>query len=280
MTPSDLPPTLCQPRPGLSCGACCVMYNARDTAHTTTTARLLERTHAFQREARVSDPRSLATFRARWEPPADSKFLGDLPTCPFLGLLDAVPGWGADDALRARVGCMVHPLQNDGVDGRDCGVYDRHICEDYLCAAHNIMTAQEKWLVVMSTPDSYLYGLVITDVRFVRALFEGAAARNGGSPTPRTLARADALSRARDYFELKRDWPWRAADGVFGQVIPETGLEVSRRARPAESLGVPEDPVAPVLLCLGTHVASLDQLERARDLVRARIHSFARAVDL
>lgn len=277
---SEPPEVLCQPDADKSCGACCGMYNRVDSGQQATLARLRRRTRAFHRTADVDDEASLRAFRARWEETrADRKLLSGLPNCPFLGLLDADDD-SDREAADAKVGCLVHPMQNDGVDGRDCGVYDRRTCEEYLCAAHDLMRDREKLLVIQAVADSYLYGLVITDVRFVRQLFEQAARINGMDPPPRCVQRKAAVEAAAAYFELKRDWPFGADGGVFGQVQPEEGLEYSRREGPAEALGVEPGPFAPILTCLATDVDSVDQLRRARRIVCGRVAAFADAVAL
>lgn len=267
---ADVPRILCQPGGGKSCGACCGMYNHREADERELRARLEARTRAFRERCDVREPETLRAFRAEWEDAPEDKLLGELPSCPFLGMLD--------DGETDRVGCMVHPLQNGGVDGRDCGVYDRHTCEDYLCAAHSVMTREERWLVLAATRDSYVYGLVVTDVRYVRELFALAARRNGAMPTGKALGREGVLEAARAYFELKRDWPWRAPDGVFGQVVPGEGLETPRRPGPSEQVSVEEDEYESALRCLGTQVEDVAGLEAARARVAARVEAFAKAV--
>lgn len=280
-----VPRTLCQPDGVKSCGACCGMYNQRDErTFKQTMARLITRTRAYRASCAIDDASSLERFRRQWEPSPEEKLLGELPSCPFLGLLDLKGAEAsADDTdaiMRGKVGCLVHPFQNDGADGRDCGVYDRTICEDYLCASHDVMREDEKWLVLQALDDSYLYGLVITDTRFVRELFELAAKVNGMMPTARVLAREEAIEAAAAYFELKRDWPYRADDGMFGQVIPGEGLQTPRRKGPAEQVGVEPGAYDAVLRCLGTEVKDLAQLEAARAEVASRVERFAVAVNL
>ena len=274
---------LCQPGGGISCGACCGMYNQRqEGSWRHTMDALIERTRAYRRDADIDDQASLRAFRARWEPGPEAKLQDGLPSCPFLGLIDYDGDQAADPARlrRGRVGCLVHPKQNDGVDGRDCGVYDRHICEDYLCASHQVMRQEETWLVLRAVQDSYLYGLVITDTRFVRELFERAAELRGAMPPRRLLEDQAVQAAARDYFELKRDWPWGGEGAVFGQVVPGQGLDTIRRPGPAERLGVEPDAFESILRCLGTEVPSVPQLEAARARVRERVRAFADALDL
>jgi hypothetical protein len=274
-----VPRTLCQPDAHKSCGACCGMYNHREASQDLVLARLARRTLRFRQDAQIEDTASLAAFRARWEDAPAAKLLDGLPSCPFLGLLDLHDASG--DPAASRVGCLVHPLQNGGVDGRDCGVYDRFVCEDYLCASHDLMRAEEIRLVLDAVHDSYLYGLIITDVRLVRSLLDGAARLNGRACSPADLARSAAIEAAAGFFALRRDWPYAAPDGVFGQVVPLQDLNTRRRPDPAQSIGAAPDPLTDTaLVCLGTQVQDLAQLEAARALIAARIRDFAHAVAL
>lgn len=267
----EIPRVLCQPSGNRSCGACCGMYNHREASFDATWQRLSDRTAAYRREADIDDAASLRRFRQRWEPRPEDKLLDGLPSCPFLGILDdPIP-----EGRLGRVGCLVHPKQNDGVDGRDCGVYDRHICEDYLCAAHDLLTANERALVLRAVDDSYLYGLVITNVRLVRELLEQAARIVGAYPDARALGRPGVVEAAAAFFALMADWPYRAADGIFGQIVAGRGLETSRRQGAAASLGVEPDRWEAILACLGTEVRTLEELECARALVRERVEAFA-----
>jgi len=244
------------------------MYNRARSDDAATQTRLERRTRAFHQEADVADPASLDAFRARHTVQPEDKLLTGLANCPFLGLVDAASG---------RVGCLVHPLQNDGLDGRDCGVYDRHTCQDYLCAAHDVLREDERRLVVAAIDDSWLYGLVVTDPRFVRELFSLTASRAGAMPRRPATERPQALAAALAYFELKRDWPYRAPDAIFGQLRAGDGLDTPRRAGPSTALGVEPDPHEAVLRCLGTDVDDLAALAHARRLVSSRVEAFASA---
>lgn len=275
-----IPKTLCQPG-GKSCGGCCGMYNQRgESDWVQTIERLAQRTLAYRRDADIQDADSLERFREEWEPRPEDKLLDGLPSCPFLGLLELQAGEQVDIDAYGTVGCLVHPFQNDGVDGRDCGVYDRFVCEDYLCASHDVMKDDEKRLVLVAVRDSYLYGVVITDTRFVRELFEGAATINGMMPRAEHLARPEAIECARAYFELKRTWPYRDVDAVFGQVVPVSGLDTARRPGPSEQVNVEDGAHEAILRCLGTRVGSVSELEDARQRVDQIVRAFARAVEL
>lgn len=255
--------TLCHPDGKKSCGACCGAYNTPEfdtgSLERVWSARLADFPNA-------PDESNLRAYAAKHSP--RRKLLAGLPTCPFVGHLEPA---------HVRVGCLVHPTRL-GFDGRDHGVYDRHTCESYLCATHTILKGWEKWVVVHAIHDSTLYGLVVSDPRFVRTLFDLVATFNAAAMLPHRIARPEAVVAASAYFELKRDWPFSATDGVFGQFRAGEGLDTPMRDPVAKALDVLDDPIDTVLLCLGTAVDTVDQLEEARAMARDRVLNFARAV--
>ncbi len=276
----DRPPkVLCHPDGKKSCGACCGMYNHVEHGQSQTMQRLRRRTRAFHRNTSIDDEASLKAFRQRWEDDEKVKLMTGLPSCPFLGFVDGVEPSKTEQQGRARiVGCLVHPLQNDGVDGRDCGVYDRFICEDYLCAAHNILRTDEIRLVLDSIDDSYLYGLVITNPKFVRQLLELVARRTGAWPSKKVLSRPAVLEAAGRCFEQMREWPYRDNDGIFGPVGVTGAVETRRRDMPADVFDVDPDPVDMLLVCMGTACKSTEELYSARRRIDAEVDALAAAV--
>lgn len=277
MADTKPPRILCQPDGEKSCGACCGMYNHVDHDQEAMRRRLRERTLAFYREADVEDTDSLTEFRHRWEDGQEVKMLDALPSCPFLGFIDLDPD-DADSEGR-RVGCLVHPMQNDGIDGRDCGVYDRFICDEYLCAAHDVLRRDEVQLVIEAVDDSYLYGLLITNPKYVRQLMELVARRAGARPRAKYLLAHQVVAAAAECFELMRDWSFRGEEGIFGQVRVDSNLNMKRRALPSERHDVDAEPVDVLLVCLGTECDSVEQLRQARRIVDDRVDAMARAVE-
>lgn len=273
-TSSDELKTYCHPDGVKSCGACCGMYNHIEHGREQTRARILERTQAYVQTVRIDDEQSLKAFRRRWEDGAEDKLLTGLPSCPFLGFVD----FGDADSPRV-VGCLVHPLQNDGIDGRDCGIYDRFVCEDYLCAAHDVLRREEVRLVVDAIDGSYLYGLLITNPRFVRHLLTIVADETGARPTAKVLRTPEVIDAAGRCFALFDEWPYRGGDGIFGQVKVAGELDTERRAMPADVFGVDAERVDPLLVCLGTECETVEELEAARRCVRRPLEGLIAAVE-
>ena len=262
---------LCQPGRGASCGACCGLYNFRDHSRASLTGRLATQTATFQ-----SLPREATVWRA-----AARELLGSrrapaplfpaVRVCPLLGFLDAE---------HTRVGCLGHPLSTGGEDLRDCGVYKAEICESFTCPSFTWLTDAQARLVQAACADWYLYGLVITDVEFVRGCLRLLEWERAGPVPPETLAaHPEALAAMSALFALKETAPGRGSHAsVFGRFTPDTEGEPLSRTLDYAALGARTAPEDEVVLCLGYAPTNLEQLTQARELVRAHVLAVARAL--
>lgn len=266
--PDSYDGTLCHPDSTKSCAACCGVYNHHSPERAVILERVRVTTHRFEHEVDAGDMGKAEKFAAEHHIPPNTRLMEELPACHFVGQLET-----------GAFACLVHPLQHDGWDARDLGVHDKAICGEYLCASHELMKEQEKWLAIRAIQDSYLYGLVITDVTFVRQLFDRSADLNASVVTHRCLTRPEAVAAAAKYFALKLDWPWAAADGIFGQIRAGKGLNTPRREPAWSTLGVEPTPWDTIVTCLGTEVREVDELNRARARVRKCVTEFAKAVE-
>ena len=154
---------LCQVDDGLSCGACCGLYNLPQVDEDRLCRMLAQRTDAFARTPRQIE--ALAEFGRR----LTDRFEGRQPIsefhhCPFLGLV----GSG-----RTRVGCLLHPLAegNDGVDFRGLSHYGGMACRIYFCPSHETLARTWKKIVQKTAGGWYLYGLVITEDELLSGFF-------------------------------------------------------------------------------------------------------------
>ena len=260
--------SLCQPNPERSCAACCGVYNDAGTRNEVI-HEVGARTREFRSIARPLAVESLTNFRQKWEKKPEHRLMAELQNCPFVGFLD-----GPDSAPSGRLGCMVHPLQNEGFDGRDCGVFDRHICEDYLCASYSVLSTDEKTFILNLPLDAYTYGLVITDPMLIKRTLTLVATEFGSSPqlsgTNESFRKALA-----EFFEFKHTWPWRAPDANFGPLRAAEDLETPRRSITLPEISPSPDPVDDLLICFGSTFRSADDLFEARHLVRSRIVQLA-----
>ncbi len=131
---------LCQPDELKGCSVCCGLFNMRDTGRDT-----LERFLAggYERE------KSFRVYEEYDEPGEVRDRFSHI--CPYQGFLSA-----------GKPGCLIHPLSS-GVEGRDRSLFASTVCGNFLCPAHEILTAEEKRALINHVNDWYLYSTAIAD---------------------------------------------------------------------------------------------------------------------
>ncbi len=258
---------LCQ-RGGASCGACCGLYNRRDLSRAGVRAALARRTAALRDVPRTVDAFAAAVRRLR-EVEAPPLF-PSVRVCSFLGFLDAA---------ETRVGCLAHPLSTGGPDLRDCGVYDARTCETFFCPSHSWFTEDEAALVAEACAgDPYLYGLVVTDVPFVRAALAGVAARACCAVERRHLAAPPFRRALVSLFALKEELA-PGSEGLFGAFRPGADGEPVPRTIDYAALGRDAaSAYAELLTCVGADPRSGNDLDALEREVRRRLDACAAAL--
>ena len=166
------------------------------------------------------------------------------------------------DPTERRVGCLAHPLVTGGVDLRSCGAYGLMTCEAFLCPSHADLCEEEAALVAQATCDYYLYGLVVTDAPFVRAVLLALEAQAGARPAPPHLAHRRFARAFRTLLSLKEELA-PGSEGAFGAFRPaRDGQALGEEKRRAPS------PAERVLEALGGDLRSGNDVER----LEAEIH--------
>jgi hypothetical protein len=257
-----LPFHLCQPGGGASCGACCGLYNFRDHSRAALTRALERRTDAILPLEKTPDAyRNAARSLRRWD--KDPMF-PPVRLCPLLGFVN-------ED--RTQVGCLAHPMVTGGIDLRDCGAYNAQTCQSFECPSFLWLNAPQARLIRAALPDWYRYGLVITDVEFVRGCVKLLEAAVGGPvDLDAIVAHPPALEAARALFSLKELAPDRPRDAaIFGRFASDDLGEPTPRILDYEGMGISAAPEDDVVLCLGYAPTEAEVLERARALVRDHI---------
>jgi len=249
--------TLCQ-REGGSCGACCGLYNRADLSREAARADLRRSTALLARTPRTAEAfRASAAERARALP---APVFPSIRSCPLLGFLDEA---------EERVGCLGHPRVTGGVDLRACGVYDVLTCDAFLCPSHAFLREEEA-LLAAAAGDFYLYGLVVTDAPFLRAVLSALEERTGLWPAPSDLEQQGFRAALHDLLALKEELE-PGSEGVFGAF----------RAREARTHADP-DPAAPpaarVLEALGADTGSGNDPEALLPEVERRLERCAGAL--
>ncbi len=202
--PTDIPGQvyLCQVDETISCGACCGLYNIPGLTRSRLTAVLHRRTEELSCVPRTED--DLDDFAIReLRRIGDDKPYPRFHHCPFLGFI------GPE---QTRVGCLLHPLvpENKGVDLRGYSYYGAAACRLYFCPSHSRLPARFKRILQITSPDWYLYGLLITEHKLLGAFFAELETRLG-----RKIREADftdnplAVQSIQPLLKLKEGWPYR-----------------------------------------------------------------------
>jgi hypothetical protein len=255
---------LCQ-RPPASCGACCGLSNRADTSGPALAAELWRRTRALGRVERTE-----AAFRetaTRLAAEAAPPLFPSIRVCQLLGFLDEAG---------TRIGCLAHPLATGGLDLRSAGAYDVLTCEAFLCPSHARLADAEAQLVAVACAGWNLYGLVVTDAAFVRAVLDAVAARTGSPVAARDLADQRRRFALRHLFALKEELE-AGSEGLFGAFGDRREAAAPGHAGATEPDQPARAPGGAILNALGADARSGNDLDRLEVEVERRLDACAAA---
>jgi hypothetical protein len=256
--------TLCQ-RGSTSCGACCGLYNRAELSRPGIAAELSRRTRALRGVERTQHAFRAAAAALAEDAPAP--LFPSVRVCLLLGFLD-----GAE----TRVGCLAHPSVTGGPDLRDCGVYDAAICGTFACPSHSWLTEEEAALAEALTGDFHLYGLVVTDVPFLRAALGAVAERVGARIEVRHAGHPPFQEALRSLLALKEELA-PGSEGLFGAFARGLDGEPVDRRIDYAALGREASPHDAILTCIGADPRSGNDLDAIEAEVRARLDACCRA---
>ena len=190
---------ICRPNPHKSCAACCGLYNIKDASPGLLSFELRRRSDMFARIKRSIE--DLVNFKQLI---AESSLLEtydpEIHVCEFMGFLDSG---------EKMVGCMLHPSSagNSGVDLRGLCHYGAMACKSFYCPAWNELPERIRQIVAELAPDWRAYGLIVTDVTFLLALFRIIETRIGVELTLDRLRSAVLRQMLTEVLLLKDCWP-------------------------------------------------------------------------
>ncbi len=265
--PNETSIHLCQPGDGKSCGACCGIYNYVDSSREALAARLRLRTERFHRDCRTAE--DLAIFSRTIRAAEDQRRRFEvIYCCEYAGFLDRG---------ERRVGCLLHPAQNSGVDRREASFYGRELCDGHLCPSHHFLSRSEKLILIDLLDDWYLYGLCLTDIDLVKEYLRHIADGLGGAPAPDRFRNPTVRAIARRFFSFKLTWPFRSPDANrFGRFYFD-GTQHMIRPIDYAALGGERSRYDGIFLSLSSVFGNRRELDRAEEMIRENIEALVLA---
>jgi hypothetical protein len=193
---------LCQPDESKSCGACCGLYNYVNSSRSSLAKRLRARTKRFHKI--VKNKSDIECYTRKTIAGEDLKKRYEvIYCCEYVGFLDSA---------EKKVGCLLHPAQNSGLDLRDVSFYGQKLCAGHLCPSHHFIPKAHAQILIKIIDDWYLYGLCITDIDLVKTYFRLLADHIGQEIKPEMFENEVLKKIVCQYFDWKITWPFRSPE--------------------------------------------------------------------
>lgn len=245
---------LCQVKPGVSCGACCGLYNVVDASRPAIYSLLSNRTRLFSEVGRNYE--SVLAFADEIAEIEDqNRPFENFYHCPFIGFMDTEP---------ESPGCLLHPLasKNNGLDLRGASYYGGMTCSMYFCPACREVPERYKKILRSVSDDWYLFGLVITESEAVKCFFENIEKDSGIQLDPDSaVSRPDFCEAVRFFMNLKTVWPFRK-DGILADYFFN-----DREIWPDEKIYNNANRWTPVLKAFRSEISCSEDMEKASDIL-------------
>lgn len=259
------PFSLCQPDHGKSCGACCGLYNWKDHSRETVGQILERRTSLF-----LACGRDPAQYRCRHLaeiPVQNPKLSGEVYNCEFLGFLDPAG---------KKVGCLLHPSLHEGCDLREGSFYGSELCAGHLCPSYTCLTPVEQKSVAAALDDWYLYGLVVTDIDYVKGFFREAQSRLGDSICLSRLEERAVQDTLGDFYRLKESWKFSSRENRLGKYYFSEGEYQIARIDYQRKWRREPPRFDAILVSLSSEFSSPREIEEAEFLIEEKMNRFVR----
>jgi hypothetical protein len=150
------------------------------------------------------------------------------------------------------------------------------VCGSFLCPSFSWLSEEEAAIAEEATRDWHLYGLVVTDVPFLRAVLAAVAAGAGAEVERRHLSDERFRAALRRLLDLKSELA-PGSEGLFGAFAPGADGEPVPRRIDYGALGREGSPYDAILTCVGADPRSGNDLERLEGEVRRRLDACAAA---
>jgi hypothetical protein len=260
------PVDLCQPDDSKSCAACCGLYNWQDHSRAAITEIITMQTDLF---LQLDSYSNLDTYRdLRNSRLNNTKLFETIYNCEFTGFIDHG---------RKQIGCLLHPSVTGNHELRNHCFYGSKICNEHFCPSYGNLTTPEQQAVVATVDDWYLYGLVITDIDFVKEFFRHVENVLGESIKPSRLSHGALRKILLDFFNLKENWPFKAAENRLGKYYFSESEYAIARIDYRTRWGMPDSVWDKIMVSLESEFKSLDQMRTAEKILQKKINAFIQA---
>ena len=219
----------------------------------------------------VGGPQDLAAFSDRIMAEEDQQKRYDvIYCCEYAGFLDPV---------ERRVGCLLHPEHNGGVDMRGASFYGKELCEGHFCPSYHYISQQEKAALMHIIDDWYLYGLCVTDIDLVKAYFRLISDGISEMPHPERFRIEPLRQLALAFFSLKTTWPFRAVSvDRFGKYYFDGSQYMINRID-YETIGREKSRFDTIFLSLSSEFRDGNEVKRAEEIIQRIIDDFISAYE-
>lgn len=259
---------LCQPDGEKSCGACCGLYNWEDHSRATLRNLLQRRTVRFFAGGKeLSENQSLHVDAPA---PANPKLLETIYNCEFLGFIDPEG---------KKVGCLLHPSVHQGADLRERSFYGVELCAGHLCPSFTYLTQIEQSAVIAAIQDWYLYGLVITDIDFLKEFFHHVHNRLGESIHPARLKAPQVQQALRDFFQLKESWKFASIIHRLGKYYFSQAEYQIARIEYERDWNIRPSRFDKILVSLSSAFSSKADVLEAESMIAEKVAKFVEAYE-
>jgi hypothetical protein len=265
-SPGKYPIHLCQPDETKSCGACCGLYNWEDHSRKTLTALLETNTRLFFSCGKQPD---IAAYRKlQGTTITQQKLCETIYNCEFLGFINKE---------QTRIGCLLHPCLHQGDDLRESSFYGAEMCAGHFCPSYSYLSVPEQAAAATAIDDWYLYGLIITDIDFVKEFFNIVQNRLGDSLSPQRFGEPQVKSALQDYFHLKERWNFSAAKNRLGKYYFSHAEYQIARIEYEKNWKIKPSRFDKIFLSLASEFSTEEEVAEAERIVEEKINALVTA---
>jgi hypothetical protein len=257
-------PVLCQPDEGKSCAACCGLYNYVDSSRESLTRKLRSRSRRFREVMKTRGDIAYYAKETMAEEDVRKRY-EVIYCCEYLGFLDE---------QEKRVGCLLHPAHNSGIDRRAGSFYGQELCAGHFCPSHQYIPQVQLRNLITIIDDWFLYGLCLTDIDLVTVYFRLLADRIGEELKPEVFNHEALKDVAREYFNWKVSWPFRSPDvNRLGKYYFD-GSQYMISQIDYNKFGREISPLNTIFLSLSSCFHQAEEIAQAEKLVWSNIEKF------